>query len=90
MTSRLWEVLIHDIVHGNRALWSCTVHKLHNSTQRACQAKREGLLENHSNIPFGLLIHLSKATDYETLSTFPFQSSEAATVTAPKYIRNTS
>lgn len=90
MTSQLWEVLFHDIVHGNRAVWSCAVHNLHNSTQHACQAKQEGSLENHSNIPFGLLIHLSKATDYETLSKFPFQSSEAAMLTAPKYIKNTS
>lgn len=53
-------------------------------------SKQEESRGNPSRTPFGLLSHLSKATDCETTSPFPLQSNKAAMVTAPKYIRNAS
>lgn len=55
----------------------------------AMQSTRSHLEESfqHSLWTFNSFVY---SNDYETLSPFPFQSSKAAKVTAPKYIRNAS
>lgn len=75
---------------GKLCHWSCALYNLYSSTDHLCQAKQKGSLGSPSSILYGHLIHLSKVTDYETLSLFPFQSSKSAMVTVPKYIRNVS
>lgn len=68
----------------------CSARPVPRSTEHLCHAKHEESLGRDLPALCGLLIRLSKLTDYETLSPFPFQSSKAAKVTAPKYIRNAS